>query len=461
MTDQPTTAATPDEPVQADGTTRRTFIKGTTAAGITAALASTGIGSTAFAQGGDTVRVGLVGCGGRGTGAAHNAISASSGVVLHAMGDLYGDRLNGSANNLQQNLGEGFQVGNRKFTGWDAYHQVINADVDLCIFATPPYFRPQMVKAAIEAGKHVFFEKPVAVDPAGCRTIMEAGDMATEKGLGMVCGTQRRHQKSYVDAMAAIHDGAIGEVIGAQVFWNQGGLWNRGRQQDWSNLDWQLRNWLYFTWLSGDHIVEQHVHNIDVALWAFQDQAPKKAYGNGGRQQRTGEEWGHGNDHFSLQIMMPTDNGYGRFINSFCRQIHGCDNNVGEEIIGSEGYGRYESRLQKWILVNRAGERVGEFGEGRDPYVQEHADLVASFRAGEPINEAHRIAQTTLTAIIAREAAYSGKNIDYNWALNESTLKLGPGEAPDCYTSGLTQAHIESGDVATPPVYIPGAYQMP
>ncbi|MEM9415553.1 MAG: Gfo/Idh/MocA family oxidoreductase [Planctomycetota bacterium] len=437
------------------GSTRRTFIKGTTAAGITAALASTGIGTAAFAQGDDTVKVGLVGCGGRGTGAAYNAIEASSGVVLHAMGDLYEDRLNGSANNLEQNTGEAFQVGNRKFTGFDAYQEVINADVDLCIFATPPYFRPQMVKAAVDAGKHVFFEKPVAVDPAGCRLVMEAGDIANQKGLGMVCGTQRRHQKSYVDAMAAIHDGAIGEVVGAQVFWNQGGLWNRGRQESWSNLDWQLRNWLYFTWLSGDHIVEQHIHNIDVALWAFGDVAPVKAYGNGGRQQRTGEEWGHGNDHFSLQIQMPGR--FGHFINSHCRQIPGCDNYVGEEIIGSEGYARMGGTS---TLVDKNGERIAQFTGGRDPYVQEHADLVASFRAGEPLNEAHRIAQSTLTAIICREAAYSGKNVSYEWALNESNLKLGPGNAPGCYTDGFSLEDFDT-DVATPPVYIPGAYQTP
>lgn len=457
MPESPKTPDTPQtsSPASTDAT-RRTFIKGTTAAGITAALASTGIGSTAFAQEGDTIKVGLVGCGGRGTGAAGNAVEASSGVVLHAMGDLYEDRLNGSANNLANNTGEAFQVGNRKYTGWDAYQQVIESDVDLCIFATPPQFRPKMVKAAVEAGKHVFFEKPVAVDPAGCRTIMEAGDIATEKGLGMVCGTQRRHQKGYVDAMAAIHDGAIGEVVAAQVFWQQGGLWNRGRNADWTNLDWQMRNWLYFTWLSGDHIVEQHVHNIDVALWAFGDQAPIKAYGNGGRQQRTGEEWGHGNDHFSLQIQMPGRNG--NAINSHCRQIPGCDNYVGEEIIGTEGFARMGGTS---TLVNAAGERIAQFKGGRNPYVQEHADLVASFRAGEPLNEAHRIAQSTLTSIIAREAAYSGKNIDYNWALNESTLNLGPGEAPDCYTAGFTQAHIDNPDVATPPVYTPGAYQMP
>jgi len=457
MPESPKTPDTPQTPTPAStDATRRTFIKGTTAAGITAALASTGIGSTAFAQESDTIKVGLVGCGGRGTGAAGNAVEASSGVVLHAMGDLYEDRLNGSANNLANNTGEAFQVGNRKYTGWDAYQQVIESDVDLCIFATPPQFRPKMVKAAVEAGKHVFLEKPGALAPAGCGTIMEAVDIATEKGLGMVCGTQRRHQKGYVDAMAAIHDGAIGEVVAAQVFWQQGGLWNRGRNEDWTNLDWQMRNWLYFTWLSGDHIVEQHVHNIDVALWAFQDQAPVKAYGNGGRQQRTGEEWGHGNDHFSLQITMPGRNG--NAINSHCRQIPGCDNYVGEEIIGTEGFARMGGTS---TLVNAAGERIAQFKGGRNPYVQEHADLVASFRAGEPLNEAHRIAQSTLTSIIAREAAYSGKNSDYNWALNESTMNLGPGEAPDCYTAGFTQDHIGNPDVATPPVYTPGAYQMP
>ena len=437
--------------------TRREFLRnsGVAAAGIGVAP----FGFTRTEQHRDDVlRVGLIGCGGRGTGAASQALSTDGEVRLVAMADLFGDRLESSLANLQENPTFGDRVGvaeEHKFTGFDAYRQLLATDIDVVLLATPPHFRPDHFEAAIQAGKHVFFEKPVAVDPAGCRTIMEAGDIALENGLGMVCGTQRRHQKGYVDAMAAIHDGAIGEVVGAQVFWQQGGLWNRGRQDNWTNLDWQMRNWLYFTWLSGDHIVEQHVHNIDVALWAFQDQAPVKAYGNGGRQQRTGEEWGHGNDHFSLQISMP---GNGRAINSHCRQIPGCDNYVGEEIIGTEGFARMGGTS---TLVNAEGERIAQFKGGRNPYVQEHADLVASFRSGEPLNEAHRIAQTTLTAIIAREAAYSGKNIDYNWALNESKMNLGPGEGPECFTEGFTQDHIDNPDVATPPVYMPGTYQMP
>jgi len=452
MTDLPTDGKTTSS--TNPQTTRRTFIQGTAAAGITAALASSGIASRAFAQGSDEIKVGLVGCGGRGTGAATNAVAASSGVVLHAMGDLFPDRIQGCAQTLGNNVGEAFQVGNRQFTGWDAYQRVIETDVDLCIFATPPHFRPMMVKAAIQAGKHVFFEKPVAVDPAGCRTIMEAGDLAQAAGLGMVCGTQRRHQLPYVQAMEAIHGGAIGEVVGAQVYWQQGGLWNKGRQDQWSDMEWQLRNWLYFTWLSGDHIVEQHVHNIDVALWAFQDQTPAQIYGNGGRQQRTGPEWGHGNDHFSLQIKMP---GTGKFINSFCRQIPGCQNNIGEEIIGSAGYASMGRGV--CTLLNADGELIERYRGGRDPYVQEHADLVASVREGNPLNEAHRIAQSTLTAILCREAAYSGKRIDFQKSLTESKLNLGPGNAPGCYTEGCTDYSFR--DVETPPVYIPGEYEMP
>ena len=316
---------------------------------------------------------------------------------------------------------------------------------------TPQTIVPFLADIFDRRGGEEYLGEPVTM----AQHMLQGATMAEQKGLALVCGTQRRHQVKYVEAMKAVHDGMIGDVIGAYVYWQQGSLWNVGRKPEWTDMEWQLRNWLYFTWLSGDHIVEQHVHNIDVALWAFQDQAPVKAYGNGGRQQRTGEEWGHGNDHFSLQISMP---GNGRAINSHCRQIPGCDNYVGEEIIGTEGFARMGGTS---TLVNAEGERIAQFKGGRNPYVQEHADLVASFRSGEPLNEAHRIAQTTLTAIIAREAAYSGKNIDYNWALNESKMNLGPGEGPECFTEGFTQDHIDNPDVATPPVYMPGTYQMP
>jgi len=447
---------TPDTQPAGEGTSRRTFIKGTAAVSVTAALASSGIASSAYAQGSDEIKVGVVGCGGRGTGAAQNAVAGSSGIVLWSMGDLFPDRMNGSANSLANSAGEAFQVPEgRRHVGFDAYERVLAEDIDMCIFATPPHFRPMMVKAAVEAGKHVFFEKPVAVDPHGIRLVMEAGDIAKENGLGMVCGTQRRHQHPYVEAMKLIHEGAIGDVVAAQVGWQQGGLWHKGDGNgQWSGMTTQFRNWLYYPWLSGDHIVEQHVHNIDVALWAFQDQAPVKAYGNGGRQQRTGAQWGNGNDHFSLQITMP---GRGRVINSHCRQIPGCDNWVGEEIIGTNGYAQLGGRC---VLLDNDGEVLHNLTGGRNPYDQEHTDLVQSIRDGEPLNEAHRIAQSTLTSIICREAAYSGKNIDYNWALNESKLRLGPGDAPGCYTEGCTDYDLDL-DVATPPVYIPGAYQMP
>jgi predicted dehydrogenase len=446
--------------------TRRDFVK-KGAVGLGAAAAATNINlisRAAYAQGGGTtLGLGIVGSGGRGTGAIFNHLTAAKelgiDVQLRAMGDLAEDRLSGALSNLKQNWGAQVDVpANRQFVGMDAYQGVCAADeVDIVIQTTPPGLRYLTLAEAVKNGKHSFVEKPVCVDSDTYKSVLASGGIADNKDLAIVTGTQYRRETSYADAITQLNEGIIGDVTAAYAYYCAGTLWHRGRgpaDAPWSAMEYQMRNWLYFTWLSGDHIVEQHVHNIDVALWAFGDQAPTKAYGNGGRQQRTGEEWGHGNDHFSLQISMP---GFGRCINSHCRQIPGCDNYVGEEIIGTNGYARMGGTS---TLVDLDGERVAQFSGGRDPYVQEHANLVASFRAGEPLNEAHRIAQTTLTAIIAREAAYSGKNIDYNWALNESTQKLGPGEAPGCYTSGLTQEHIESGDVATPPVYIPGAYQM-
>jgi len=426
-----------------NATTRRNFVKGTAALGVGAALASTGIASRAYAQQADTIKVGLIGCGGRGTGAAQDAVGGSNGVKITALADLFPDRLEGSANTLKNNLNDKFDVpANQMFSGWDAYKQVIATDVDMVILATPPHFRPMMLKAAVDAGKHVFFEKPVAVDSWGCRLVEECGKIAEQKGLGIVTGTQRRHEVKYIEAMKRVHDGMIGDVIGAYVYWQQGSLWNKGREQGWSDMEWQLRNWLYFTWLSGDHIVEQHVHNIDVALWAFQDQAPIKAYGNGGRQQRTGPEWGHINDHFSLEVMMP---GAKRFT-SFSRQIPGCDNYVAEEIYGSKGILRTGDRNR---LYSYDGKLLAELNNpgGHNPYVQEHTDLIASIRAGEPLNEAARIAQSTRTAIMCREAAYSGKNCGYDFLKNDSKLQL----KPDSYAFG---------PIETPPVYIPGEYQL-
>lgn len=408
--------------------TRRNFLKGSAAVSA-AAVASQLSVPGAYAGGTDTMRVGLIGCGGRGTGAAQNCMDSAKGVELVAMGDLFEDRLNGSRNRLKKH--DACKVTDDKcFVGFDAYKKVLNAGVDMVILATPPHFRPQQYEAAIKAGKHVFMEKPVAVDPVGIRSIIKSSELAAEKGLSVVAGTQRRHHAGYQAIMDRIHDGALGEVVAAQCYWNMGFLWVKEKKDEWSEMEWQVRNWLYFTWLSGDHITEQHVHNLDVVNWAF-DATPTKCMGMGGRQVRTGKKHGNIFDHFAIEYVYPN----GARVLSMARQIGGCSSRVSERIVGTKGTSNARSNIQ--------GENSFSFkGKVTNPYVQEHADLIKSIRNGEPVNEGKRVAESTLTAIMGRMSAYTGKEVSWDWVMNQSKLQLGP----DKYEFG----DVEANPVATP-----------
>jgi predicted dehydrogenase len=386
----------------------------------------------------DPIRIGLIGSGGRGTGAARDAIVASDNVSLVAMGDLFPDRLAKAREQFAKTATEdarfaaAYQVTPEKcFTGFDAYTQVINAGVDMVILATPPAFRSTHLTAAIAARKHVFMEKPVAVDVASALAVIQAAEQARTFGLGLVAGTQRRHDPAYVEAIKRIHDGAIGEVLAAQVYWNQGGLWNLPREPHWTDAEWQLRNWLYFTWASGDHVVEQHVHNIDVANWVF-DALPISAVGFGGRQVRTQPEYGHIFDHFAVEFTYPGD----RRLLSMCRQQDGTATMVGERIQGSAGTSNARSRIDGSTAWRYSGP------SNLNPYVEEHRNLVASIRAGAPLNEGRRIAESTLTAILGREAAYTGQALTWD----------------DLIASGqdIRPKELKLGDLAVPAVPMPG-----
>ncbi len=408
---------------------RREFLK---AGGVMALGAAVAPWSPRLHAGGSNeIKVGLIGCGGRGTGAARNCVASSRGVRIVAMGDLFADRLASSKRNLAS-LGDAFAVTpDREFVGFDAYAKVMETDVDLVILATPPGFRPLMVEAAIAKGKHVFMEKPVAVDPVGVRRVIAASEEAAEKGLAIVAGTQRRHEQNYLEVMQRIHDGAIGELVGGQCYWNQGFLWVHARKPEYSDMEWQIRNWLYFTWASGDHICEQHIHNIDVMNWAFGG-PPVRALGMGGRQVRTDPACGHIFDHFAIEYEYPN----GAIVQSMCRQIGGTKGRVGERLVGTRG----KADPGRWIK----GPEVFRFrGKRPDPYVQEHADLIASIRAGEPLNEGRRVAESTLTAIMGRMSAYTGKEITWEFALESSQLDLSP-------------SRYEFGPLPTPKVAMPG-----
>jgi myo-inositol 2-dehydrogenase / D-chiro-inositol 1-dehydrogenase len=416
-------------------TSRRDFVQ--TTAGAVAALA---VPSYALhAMGSDTIRVGLIGCGGRGTGAVRDSLAAAEGVEIVALGDLFPDRVASCRQSLAKVATERPALAprikitdDRAFSGFDAYRKVLESGIDLVLIATPPAFRPQHVAAAVAAGKHVFMEKPVAVDPAGVRSIIASSELAAKQGLAIVAGTQRRHHAAYIETIARIKDGAIGHVVSGQVYWNQGGLWMHPRKAEWSDTEWQVRNWLYFTWLSGDHIVEQHIHNIDVANWVL-DGHPIKATAVGGRQWRTDPAYGHIYDHFAVDFEYPN----GVHIMSMCRQIDGSASFVGERFTGTKG----QTDAQKWIAGETPWSR-GENVRDTNPYVQEHTDLIASIRAGKVLNEGKQVAESTLSAILGREAAYTGKEITWD-EISNAPLELVP-------------ATLEFGPLPVAPVAIPG-----
>jgi myo-inositol 2-dehydrogenase / D-chiro-inositol 1-dehydrogenase len=414
---------------------RRDFLKTSTAATV-----GLGMLGNAHAAGSDAIKVGLVGCGGRGTGAAENiceAAGTSYNVKLYAMADVFEDHLKNCRDRVRDHplCKEKFDVADeRSFVGFDAYQKVIDC-CDLVMLATPPGFRPQHIEATIKAGKHLFSEKPVAVDGTGIRKVLAAYDEANKKGLSVITGTQRRHQASYLESLKLIHDGAIGDLVGGRVFWNQGDIWAHKRQPGWSDTEYQIRNWYHFLWLCGDHIVEQHVHNLDVACWALKAH-PIRAVGMGGRQVITEPERGQSYDHFAVDYEFPD----GVHVLSMCRQIAGSTGDVSENLVGTKG--RWQSNGHRFSGAERRRIRIEH---EVNPYVQEHIDLLESISSRKPVNELKQVAESTLTAIMGRMSAYTGKAVSWEQALNSKldtfpkTLAWGPMEEPPIPKPGVTE----------------------
>lgn len=368
------------------------------------------------------LKVGVVGCGGRGSGAVLDLLAAANGIKVVALGDTFQDRLEGLRKDLKENHSQDVPEENC-FVGFDAYKKVIDSGIDMVILTTPPVFRPDHFKYAVEKGVHAFLEKPVAVDPKGYRTVIAAARQAKARSLCVVTGTQRHHQRPYVEAFRKIQEGYIGEITGGNVYWNQGMLWYRERQQGWSDMEWMIRDWVNWKWLSGDHIVEQHVHNIDVFLW-MSGLKPVKATAFGGRHRRiTGDQY----DQFSVDFEFEN----GIHLHSMCRQIDGCSNNIGEYIQGTKGsWNSYNHEIK-----DLKGNVVWKFDEAaanaafkqHNPYVLEHVDLVNHIRKGEVINEAEECAVSTLAGIMGREAAYSGGTLTWD-EITASQLDYMPAE---------------------------------
>jgi predicted dehydrogenase len=409
----------------AAGFTRREVIKATSIASLAAAFHATGGAYAAYAA--EKIKVGLVGCGGRGTGAALDCAKASPDVVITAMGDLFPDMLDASKAELKKHLpAERVTVTpETTFSGFDAFKKVCATDCDLVILAAPPFFRPGHLAAAVEAGKHVFTEKPVAVDPQGVRSVIASAELAAKKGKAIVAGTQRRHQAHYVELMKRIHGGDLGEIVSGQCYWNMSNLWHERAAENWKNktgkkwsdMEWQVRNWLFTAWCSGDHIVEQHVHNLDVINWALGSH-PVKCMGMGGRQARTDPMFGNIYDHFAVEYEYPN----GVRVLSMCRQTDGAAETVSERVVGAKGQSYSDS-----TDANIKGLKAWQNDTASpNPYVQEHIDLIASIRAGKPLNEGKQVAESTLTAIMGRMSAYTGRALSWDWVLNASKLDLTP-----------------------------------
>jgi myo-inositol 2-dehydrogenase/D-chiro-inositol 1-dehydrogenase len=376
-----------------------------------------------LAPDGPVLKAGVIGCGGRGSGAAINFLSAGPNLQIVALGDTFKDRVDSCREKIMKEKGQDVPV-DKCFTGFDAYQKVIDSGVDIVILATPPSFRPEHLSAAIAAKKHVFAEKPVCVDPVGARSVMATGQKAKGMDLCIVTGTQRRHQRDYVATWQQVAQGAIGDIVAGNVYWNGGKLWHRENDPKWTEMEWMIRDWVNWTWLSGDHIVEQHVHNLDVMNW-FTGSHPVKAVGMGSRLRRvTGNQY----DNFSIDYTFEN----GTHFMSTCRQINGTNSNVSERIQGTKGSSNCQNtildltRTELWKYeypLDKDGKPTSRVSV--DPYVQEHIDLVTAIRTNQPINEAENTAVSTMVAIMGRVSAYTGKETTYEEMMN-SDLKLGP-----------------------------------
>jgi len=395
-----------------------------------------------MAADGKELRAGVIGCGGRGSGAAMNFLNSANGVTIVALGDVFEERITSLADKLKKEKNIDVAA-DMRFVGLDAYKQVIDTDVDIILDCTPPYFRAPHFEYAVQKNKHCFLEKPMFVDAVGYRKVIAASKQAQAKKLCVVTGTQRHHQRNYVASFQQIMDGAIGEITGGVVYWNQSMLWYRERQPEWNDFEFMVKDWVNWKWLSGDHIIEQHVHNIDVFTW-FSGLKPVSAVGFGSRQRRvTGDQY----DNFSIDITMEN----GVHLHSMCRQIDGCVNNVSEFIQGTKG--SWSTTNGETVIKDLEGNVVWQFDmedekanyKQTDPYTLEHVDFVNSIRKNTPIEQASETAISNMAALMGRESAYTGQ--ETNWdTMTASSLDYTPADL-----------NIGKMDMSTYVVPVPGS----
>ena len=400
---------------------RRSFLKTTGAAAIGGSMLNLAMPNSVFGIGNSqTLKVGLVGCGGRGSGAANQALAADENVVLSAMADIFPDKMQKSLMNLKNLHGDKVQVAeDHQFMGFDAYQKLIDSDVDVVILATPPAFRPDHLLYAVNKGKHIFTEKPMAVDMPGLQKVYEAARIAKENGTSLMSGFCWRYHYPKRVSFNKVHEGAIGDVRMIYNTYNTGYLWEFPREEKWGNLEYKLRNWIYYNWLSGDHIMEQAIHSIDMMVWAMGDEMPVKAVGSGGRQRRIEDKYGNVFDHFT--VAYEWENGTRGF--HFSRQQKDTTRSYGVEVVGSTGRLEVDCIRRKHRIK---GENPWKYkGDNNDMYQTEHDELFAAIRADKPVNDGEWMANSTLLALWGRMVAYTGQEITLEEA-KASTEVLGP-----------------------------------
>ncbi len=418
---------------------RRDFIKRATLAGV--GLASSKYmqsGSYAYAGGSDEIRVGLVGCGGRGMGAVRDVVASSDGVRLVAVADLFEDKVRLAREMLEPEIGAAWDV-RESYVGWEAYREAVQDDrVNYVILAAPGAFRPLHLEASIGAGKHTFAEKPISVDPVGSRRVIELANRAAAAGVGILAGTQRRHTQAYIEAVTRVHDGQIGDVIAGQIYFNIQGIPYQERKPGWTDMEYMVRNFRHYTHLSGDCPLELLLHNIDVANWVMRDH-PTRVVATGGRQTRLDARYGNIFDHFGIDFEYSD----GRHVLGMTRRQEGTAERIMERFVGARG----EVRLSENQASSIRGERPWRFEtDGPAGIVQEHRDFIASIRRGEPLNEARRVAESNLTAIMAREAAYTGQEITWDDVMSSK--------------QDLTPDEWAFGSMPDPAIAVPGVTSM-
>ncbi len=408
----------------------------------------------------ETIRIGLIGCGGRGRGAADQAMNTEGPTKLVAVADAFEDNLQSTVEGLKRQHGDKVDIPKeRQFVGFDAFQQLLDTDIDIVLIATPPGFRPLHFEAAINAGKHVFMEKPVAVDSIGVRKVLAINEIAKTKNLAVAVGLQRHHEPIYIETIKRLQDGEIGRIVATRAYWNGDGVWVRPRKDDQTEMEYQMRNWYYFNWLCGDHITEQHIHNLDVINWLMGG-PPTMAQGQGGRQVRTGKEYGEIYDHHFVEFSYEKD-GDRSILLSQCRHIANCWSSVSEYAHGSDGWcdigdGRiFDTKGNlKWEFNRK--DSSGKSLNLHDGHQQEHHDLFAALRRGDIPNEGDYGAYSSMTSVLGRMATYSGREIRWDEAL-ASQLIVSPVEQ---FHSFDDKPPVLPNDDMTYPIPTPGVTKV-